>query len=338
MPPSSDWLSWGFWANTTEGLNHLALIVGGTIGIVLLAIRTFAANKSAKAADAQARTTAQRHDEQTKADRERRITESFAKAVELLGSNNLETRLGAIYTLERISKEKQSEHDYYWPIMETLTAYVRERAPRQATAEQPKDATEQTSAQIRPATDIQAVLTVLGRRDETACEQDQAAGRRLDLAKTNLRGAYLGEAQLKGAEMSGAHLEDAYLEGARLEGAYLGEACLQGATLDGAHLKGARLWTRVEFLDGEPFKAIWHGGAHLDGAWLVGAHLEGTDLRGALGLTKDQLAKAYGDARTKVADELRPESWPAPAPGAQTRPAHGALVASPYGGHAWWQL
>ena len=241
MPPSSDWLSWGFWANTTEGLNHLALIVGGTIGIVLLAIRTFAANKSAKAADAQARTTAQRHDEQTKADRERRITESFAKAVELLGSNNLETRLGAIYTLERISKEKQSEHDYYWPIMETLTAYVvRERAPRQATAEQPKDATEQTSAQIRPATDIQAVLTVLGRRDETACKQDQAAGRRLDLAKTNLRGAYL--------------------EGARLEGAYLGEACLQGATLDGAHLTGARLWTRVEFLDGEPFKAIWHGG------------------------------------------------------------------------------
>src|SRR5512134_717237 len=135
MPPP-DCFSWDFWAKDSQSLNHLALIIAGVIGIPLLAIRTFAANRSAraaleqaKAAAVQAKTAAERHDEQTRADRERRITESFAKAVELLGSDKLEARLGAIYTLERISKEKQSEHDYYWPIMETLTAFVRERAP-----------------------------------------------------------------------------------------------------------------------------------------------------------------------------------------------------------------
>ena len=132
MPPLSDWLSW-LWVNREEIVRLLTLI-GAAIGIYFLAIRTRAVDRTARAALEQAKTAAdqaetaaKRHEEQTSADRERRITESFAKAVEQLGSDTLETRLGAIYTLERISQE--SEREYYWPIMETLTAYARERAP-----------------------------------------------------------------------------------------------------------------------------------------------------------------------------------------------------------------
>ena len=131
MPLPSDWLSW-LWANREEIVRLLTLI-GGAIGIYFLAIRTRAADRTARAAldqaktaADQAKTAADRHEAQTKADQERRITESFAKAVEQLGSDKLETRLGAIYTLERISQESERE---YWPIMETLTAYVREHAP-----------------------------------------------------------------------------------------------------------------------------------------------------------------------------------------------------------------
>jgi hypothetical protein len=53
----------------------------------------------------QLRVARQRHEEQTKADRQRRITESYSKAVEQLASEKIEVRLGGIYTLERISKE-----------------------------------------------------------------------------------------------------------------------------------------------------------------------------------------------------------------------------------------
>jgi hypothetical protein len=226
--PSPDWLSWEFWARYSQVLYHFALILAGLIGIPLLYIRTVAANRSAnaaleqaKTAAEQAKTAAERHEEQTASDRERRITESFAKAVEQLGNDKLETRLGGIYTLERIARESERE---YWPIMETLTAFVRERVPwppRQAlinpfvqlqvtsgnemggervpAVEQPKDATEQTRARIRPATDIQAVLTVLGRRVEEARKRDEAAGRYLDLAGTDLRGASLAGARLKGS-------------------------------------------------------------------------------------------------------------------------------------------
>ena len=50
-----------------------------------------------------------------------------AKAVEQLGSDKLEVRLGGIYSLERISKESP---DDYWTVMENLTAFVRERSRR----------------------------------------------------------------------------------------------------------------------------------------------------------------------------------------------------------------
>src|SRR5512132_2244120 len=166
-PPSQvDWSSWATWSCLREDIAPIATFVGAAI--------------VAFAALAQARTARRRHQEQTAADRERRIMESFAKAVEQLGSDKLETRLGGIYTLERISRESERE---YWPIMETLTAYVREHAPwppRQALANpfvelqgNSERAGESTSAkqpaneaEPRPATDIQAILTVLRRRDE----------------------------------------------------------------------------------------------------------------------------------------------------------------------------
>ena len=139
MPPPSDWLSWAeaaqvpfrFWVEVAravlsgrtwawyvanrESVVSLATLLAGVIGIPLLAIRTVAVNKSAKASDAQARTAEQGH-----------ITDRFTAAVEQLGSDKMAVRLGAIYALERISKDSPRD---YWTIMETLTAFVRERAP-----------------------------------------------------------------------------------------------------------------------------------------------------------------------------------------------------------------
>ena len=73
----------------------------------------------------QAATATDRHQAQIYPDQQRRITESFSKGIEQLGSDKLEVRLGGIYSLERISKENP---DDYWTVVETLTAFVRERA------------------------------------------------------------------------------------------------------------------------------------------------------------------------------------------------------------------
>jgi uncharacterized protein YjbI with pentapeptide repeats len=270
------------------------------------------------AALAQAGTARRRHEEQTKADLERRITESFAKAVEQLGSEKLEIRLGGIYTLERLSHESERE---YWPIMETLTAYVRERAPWPPREESPgsDEAADQekepelSSEWTQPAKDIQAILTVLGRREEGMRAQE-GENQHLDLSGTDLRSTFLVGAHLERAYLIGARLERAYLRGAHLEGAnfgiahleraYLGDAHLEGAILDDAHLeetnfigaclegasferaylKGACL--DEAHLEGVNFKLSDLKNAHLDGAFLKRAHfglacLEGAHLRGA---------------------------------------------------------
>jgi hypothetical protein len=51
-----------------------------------------------------------RHFAQTEADRQRRIVETFSKAVEQLGSDKLEVRVGAIFALglRAVHKRKQS--------------------------------------------------------------------------------------------------------------------------------------------------------------------------------------------------------------------------------------
>lgn len=377
MPPSPDWLSWEFWAKDTQGLYHLALIIAGVIGAVLLAWRTWAVNQSARAAGVQAKTAADRHTEQTKADRERRITESFAKAIEQLSSDKLETRLGGIYTLERIARESERE---YWPIMEVLTAYVREHAPWPPPQqlgqpcvelqvsdreidhdrEEPiasggsvesmwlagsdylavlprggKRPREDISTETRPPADVQAILTVVGRRDEQRRKQDKAEGRSLVLHKTDLRGVDLSGAHFEGANFENAHLEDADLWKAYLDDAHLEEAHLQGAWLFGthlqhahlekAHLQGATLWKTDFFeakLEGAHLEGAKLWGASLVAADLEGAHfdkrtelnqadLEAANLEGAQNLTQEQLETAHGTNYTTLPQGLRrPTHWP----------------------------
>jgi len=164
-------------------------------------------------------------------------------------------------------------------------------------------------------TDIQAILTVFGRRSRI---YGKGEDQRLDLAGTDLRGAHLREAHLEDADLKGAHLEGADLRHVHLEDADLTDAHLEDAQLLEAHLEGALLWyahlegallrhaylKRAElceaYLEGA---ALWNThlegallmladlkgasfwGTHLDGAYLGDAHLEG-----ARGLTVEQLS------------------------------------------------
>ncbi|OEU42165.1 hypothetical protein BGV40_11035 [Methanosarcina sp. Ant1] len=168
---------------------------------------------------------------------ESQITERFTRAVDQLGNPAMEIRLGGIYALERIANE--SENDY-WPIMEILTAYVRENSPVKA---------EIPEMDTKVKVDIQAILTIIGRRKYTKIEN---ASDIIDLRNTYLREAYLPNApnlkkvyfarvDLKGANLSGANFEGAYLGDAKLNGAILIRACLKEANLTGADLQGAIL-------------------------------------------------------------------------------------------------
>src|SRR5208283_4013250 len=114
------------------------------------------------------------------------ITDRYTKAIEQLGAltaaskPNVEVRLGAIYALERIAFDSPRDH---WPIMEVLTAYVRQNAP--APTEEPTKRENDIAVAKKPATEIQAILTVLGRRKRD--RKREGKWQRLDLSNSDLR-------------------------------------------------------------------------------------------------------------------------------------------------------
>ena len=159
---------------------------------------------------------------------EGQITERFTKAIEQLGQegdDKMAIRLGGIYALERIAKDSEKDHG---PIMEVLTAYVRQRAP--APGEDPEEDPEKNPEEdLRlPATDIQAILTVIGRRETT---DDNRRNNPLDLTHTQLYGANLRGANLGGVRLYFAELHGADLCGADLRGTDLTRADLLRADL-----------------------------------------------------------------------------------------------------------
>ena len=174
---------------------------------------------------------------------ERQTTDLFTRAIGQLGSDKLEVRRGGIYALERIARESDKDHG---PIMEVLTAYVRENAPwppeplAEARKKRPWAKPKDQGPSIKPDPDIQAVLTVIGRRARTYLKGEKQV---LDLREADLRGADLRQAHLEKAFLYEAHLERAYLEGVDLEGAYLWLAHLEKAFLKDAHLA---LWSPPE--------------------------------------------------------------------------------------------
>jgi hypothetical protein len=149
-------------------------------------------------------------------------------------------RLGGIYALEGVMNTSEQ---YHKPVLEALSAFVRDRT-RTETGDGPSVA------------DIQAALTVIGRR--TAIGKGQPDLANAHIPKARLFEAKLFGANLNGAALDGADLSYADLSGADLTGADLSYADLSGADLTGAYLSGANLT-----------------GAHLRGADLSGANLTG---------------------------------------------------------------
>lgn len=157
---------------------------------------------------------------------EGQITERFTRAIDQLGSDNTAICLGGIYALERIARDSP-ERDHR-QVMEVLTAYVRE----QVRLEEGRQA-ESDQESHRVPTTIQAILTVLGRRDR----RYEQSGFHLNLSNTNLFRANLSGAHLEGADLIEAHLEQADLRGAHLEGAELwGATGLTRAQIESAHM------------------------------------------------------------------------------------------------------
>lgn len=201
------------------------------------------------------RVAAQTHER----DLQSQITERFTRAIDQLGNrSSLDVRLGGIYALERIARDSVDDQPQ---VVEVLTAFVRQHSPADPEAQKSGDDRES------PATDVQAVLTVIGRRNV----ERNGSRATLDLSSTRLCGANLRGARLDDALLVGAQLDYADLTGARLREANLAGARLSNAVLKDADLGHARLMkAQLDYAE--------MVGADLSSANLIKAYLEGAEM------------------------------------------------------------
>ncbi|MFE9751415.1 pentapeptide repeat-containing protein [Saccharothrix saharensis] len=219
------------------------------------------------------------------------LTDRFTKAVDQLdrtGDDHLQARLGGIYALERLARDSPRDHP---TIVEVLSAFIRSTTPRTPAP----DGRSGPCPDRPPAVDVQAALTVLGRRDPdhdngTHIDLTQTCLRDTSLHHANLSGAQLVRVDLTGTNLHGANLTDTWLNDANLTrtnltGANLTDASLTGANLTAARLIGTQLYAAI--LNGATFNGATFKGANLTYANLNDANLNDavlvrTDLTGAI--------------------------------------------------------
>jgi uncharacterized protein YjbI with pentapeptide repeats len=184
------------------------------------------------------------------------ISNQVSKGFEQLGSDKIVVRLGGIYALEGVMNTSEQ---YHQPVLEALSAFVR-------------DGTRTEKGTGSPSTDIQAALTVIGRRKAIGIGIPDFAN--ANIPKADLHGADLGGSNLTNTNLSGANLSGASLVSANLSGSNLSSTNLSGAILVSANLSGAILISAN--LSGASLSD-----AILSGASLVSANLSGANLSGA---------------------------------------------------------
>ena len=265
------------------------------------------------------------------------LTDRYTKAIEQLGSGELDVRIGGVYALEGVARDSARDHP---AVVEVLTAFVREHSREPWP---PPDSPRTTwitwrgrfRAGGRPQErftrpDIQAAVTVIGRRDArrdiqpihlngadlTAADLRDAKLGSADLTEAILRDADLTRADLAGADLRDADLTRADLTGATLRSADLGGADLTAATLRSGDLRGADLHattlTRATLTRAD-LTGAFLGGADLTEATLPAVILRDADLTRAR-LFRADLTRADLGGATLTEATLTGAKWPQGAP------------------------
>jgi Pentapeptide repeats (8 copies) len=212
------------------------------------------------------------------------IADRFSRAVDQIGQEDkLDVRLGGIYAMGQIMSDSVSDVDET-AIVDILCAFIRAHAT--------------DSKRESPTADVQAALTVIGKRPNF----DKPNFGTVDLGGSALKGA-----RLRGAHLEGAHLEHVLLDIADLDDAFLTAANLDGVVLFNTSLVGAHL-DHADLTDACMDENTHLSGAHFDGAVLSHAHLENSDLSGVLGLTSARVQDVYVNKNTKLPAGVVPPS------------------------------
>lgn len=241
------------------------------------------------------------------------IADLYSRAIDQLGSDKLDVRIGGIYALERVARDSKRDHP---TVIEVLAAFIREHSHEQwPPAESGSPAESANAGEPKRATrpDVQAALTVIGRRQaECDIRPIDLSGAELADAKVP-RGTGLTRAKLTHVDLTCVDLTDQNLDGADLTGAKLTHvdlirAVLRPVPLTAAERADAKVSPHAP-PDAAKLKDATLTDVDLTGADLTGADLTHADLAGAKGLDDAILTDTILTNAKWPEDASVPEGW-----------------------------
>lgn len=223
-------------------------------------------------------------------------SERFYQSVNQLDSESLSVRIGAIYSLERISEESKRDFDIVIKLLSSRLKEIQHKYKNQVSAQSSSSENKQnlllelmTIFRVIEARKRHISNEKIDRRNMNFqndifknCQFDllNLTGsdfNNCNLLKSNFSNSNLTDANFTDANLEGVNFSKANLRGAKFNNAVLVKAIFDSAILHGADLSNANL------SDANLKKA------ELYNAKLTNADLAGTDFAGTEGLTDEQL-------------------------------------------------
>ncbi|MDT3740305.1 MAG: pentapeptide repeat-containing protein [Candidatus Kapabacteria bacterium] len=199
-----------------------------------------------------------------KANDNRLLLEQYQKAIDQLSSENVTSRIGGIYSLEKIMNDNEYYHNR---IIEILCSYIKERRyidkfdstyvgdssfgyieiddyskERTYHVLRINDTIPKTYWRVPVGNDIQTIINILGRRLGVENEK----GLKIDLSYTNLYKANFSTSNFKNANFNGSILYSTYHWCSDFENAELIGVNLENAVLNKSNFKNIKLNSNSE--------------------------------------------------------------------------------------------
>ena len=306
------WLGWDWLryqqpmaASNGETARNVGFLIAGGLALVFAVWRAIVAERQAKASQGQTETAQQGL-----------LNERYQRGAEMLGSEVLAVRLGAIYALQQLAEEYAEQ--YQVQILRLFCAFVRdpdgdlERRARRSVI---------PSEVLRHSLrlDVQACVEGISRILDASTDDERERFLYVDLRGAVLNGVRLEDGDLSGVDLSDAELFRADLENTNLWGAQLRRTRLQDSNLRGANLSSATIssatLTDTDLLGAKLDRATIFG-SDLGGATFYEASLAGTVFSNTA-ITQSQLDQAQANPQnpptflTEPIDPStdRPLSW-----------------------------
>ena len=228
-------------------------------------------------------------------------SERFYQSVNQLDSESLSVRIGAIYSLERISEESERDFDIVIKLLSSRLKEIQHKYKNQVSNQSSSSENKQNLF-----LELMTIFGVIEARKRHISKESKLIDMRnmdfqndifknckfdlLDLTGSNFSNCNLLKSNFSNSNLTDANFTDANLEGvnfskANLTGAKFNNAVLVKAIFDSAILHGTDL-SNANLSDAKLKKA------KLYNATLTDADLAGTDLTGTEGLNSEQLRSA----------------------------------------------